>query len=281
MTLNEKQQAEKRLIAIINDNSKSTADLAESTGLPLVSADEREYPYTLQWVEKALTLRHHQQKRTVDINIDFTAGRALHRLKFGGGHGQPMARAVKSRDKPLVCDATAGFGKDAFVFASLGCEVVLLERSTVVHALLKDALQRASLNSETQSIAARMHLYHEDSSLLPGNWPHTTKPQVIYLDPMYPDAKRVAKKEIQTLRALLEKTRLDNTLVDESLVDESLVDKNPADKSKDDAMLLSAARATASRVVVKRPRKAKPLTDATPSGNIISPNTRYDIYSSS
>jgi len=256
----EKQKTEKQQVAIARDNTERTAELAQSTGLCLVTAVEQEYPYTLQWVDNILTLRHHQQKRTVDTNIDFTAGRALHRLKFGGGHGQPMARAVKSRDRPLICDATAGFGKDAFVFASLGCEVVLLERSKVVHALLKDALQRASMNSETKSIAARMHLYNEDTSLLPGNWPHTSRPKVIYLDPMYPDAKRAAKKEIQTLRALLENTR--------------------PDKTEDDAKLLSAALATASRVVVKRPRKAHPLANVKPSGNILSPNTRYDIYSS-
>jgi len=52
------------------------------------------------------------------------------------------------------------------------------------------------------------------------------------------------------------------------------------DKTEDDAKLLSAALATASRVVVKRPRKAHPLANVKPSGNILSPNTRYDIYSS-
>jgi len=189
----------------------------------------------------------------VNISIDFTAGRTLHRLKFGGGHGQPLARAVKSREQPVIGDATAGFGKDAFVFASLGCEVVLLERSTVVHALLKDALGRAKKNPETKIIAERMHLYQAESTLLPDNWPHMQTPQVIYLDPMYPDNKRAAKKEIQTLRTLLE-------------------------SKQDDAKLLSAARASAARVVVKRPRKAAPLADVSPAGNISSPNTRYDIY---
>lgn len=250
---------EKQLVAIVGDNSARTSELAGSCGLTLIEpntphTDTNQWPYTLQWVNDQLTLRHHEPKRAVDINIDFTAGRALHRLKFGGGHGQPLARAVKSRDKPIVCDATAGFGKDAFVFASLGCEVILLERSIVVHALLNDALIRAVKKPETKIIAERMHLYHAESNLLPDNWPHMRTPQVIYLDPMYPDNKRAAKKEIQTLRTLL-------------------------DTKQDDAKLLSAARATAARVVVKRPRKAGPLADVKPSGSISSPNTRYDIYS--
>jgi 16S rRNA (guanine1516-N2)-methyltransferase len=35
-----------------------------------------------------------------------------------------------------------GLGKDAFVLASLGCRVTLVERNPVVHALLRDGLDR-------------------------------------------------------------------------------------------------------------------------------------------
>ena len=250
---------EQQQVAIVDDSSMRAAELASVTGLTLIKSDTprsatKHWRYTLLWVNEQLTLRDHAPKHTVDINIDFTAGRALHRLKFGGGHGQPLARAVKSRDQPIICDATAGFGKDAFVFASLGCEVVLLERSAVVHALLHDALMRALQNPQTKIIAERMHLYRAESNLMPDNWKHPKMPQVIYLDPMYPDNKRAAKKEIQTLRTLL-------------------------DTEQDEAKLLNAARASAARVVVKRPRKAAPLANITPVGNISSPNTRYDIYS--
>lgn len=212
------------------------------------------HTYTLQWIEDKLTLRNHSGKRPVDSSIDFTAGRNMHRLKFGGGHGQPMARAVKTSTTPVICDATAGFGKDAFVFASLGCEVVLLERSVVVHALLQDALHRARNHKDTKAIAERMHLTLTDSNQLPVSWPRLDLPQVVYLDPMYPQGKRAAKKDIQALRELLV-------------------------AQQDELTLLNAARATAKRVVVKRPRNAPPLADTAPSGNITSPNTRYDIYS--
>ena len=56
-----------------------------------------------------------------------------------------LAKAVglKKGACPDVIDCTAGLGRDAFVLASLGCRVVMLERVTVVHALLNDGLAQA------------------------------------------------------------------------------------------------------------------------------------------
>ncbi len=242
-------------IAIVDDQQQRSAELANTTGLEFGNATTHDF--TLQWVDDKLNLRNHKNKRPVDTCIDFTSGRLLHRLKFGGGHGQPLARAVKTSSNPVICDATAGFGKDAFVFASLGCRVVLIEQSVVVHALLHDALQRALAHTEIKPIAQRMQLYRGNSSTLPEIWasmqPEQELPQVVYLDPMYPPGKRTAKKDIQALRELLE-------------------------PQQDELTLLTAARKTAGRVVVKRPRNAPPLAQCTPSGKITSPNTRYDIY---
>ena len=54
--------------------------------------------------------------------------------KFGGGKGQDIAKAVGLNKgvKPSVLDATGGLGRDAFVLASLGCNVTMIERSPVV-----------------------------------------------------------------------------------------------------------------------------------------------------
>ncbi len=273
-------------VAIIDDNDDRTYALAESTALELIKAATHSsetatqpinFRFTLQWIDNKLTLKDHSKRSVVNVCIDFTQGRALHRLKYGGGHGQELARAIKTRELPLVCDATAGLGRDAFVFASLGCEVILLEQSIVVHALLKDAITRAAAHPDTATIAERMTLYKSDSTLLPGNWLYHTPPQVVYLDPMYPDGKRTAKKEIQTLRVLLETSPAVTNTAKRNLA----AYDNTADEQKDyEISLLQAARKTAKRVVVKRPRKARPLADVAPSGNITSPNTRYDIYGS-
>jgi 16S rRNA (guanine1516-N2)-methyltransferase len=47
-----------------------------------------------------------------------------------------------------VLDATAGLGKDAFVLASLGCQMTLIERQPLIAALLEDGLARARADEE-------------------------------------------------------------------------------------------------------------------------------------
>jgi len=244
---------------VLNDGSDQAQNLATYTKLPLTTLGDSTAStirYTLLWIENKLTLvdNHHQPK--LHVSIDFTQGKSRHRLQFGGSHGQALARAVKTSSGACICDATAGLGSDAFVFASLECQVVLLERSAIVYSLLADALDRASNHPGTANIAQRMHLHHSDSLQLPGIWPLTDPPQTVYLDPMYPAGKRKAKKEMQVLRDLM------------------------GENSADEAMLLQSARDTARRVVVKRPRTAPPIANIAPSGTISSRNTRYDIYGS-
>ncbi|HAD42901.1 MAG TPA: 16S rRNA (guanine(1516)-N(2))-methyltransferase, partial [Plesiomonas shigelloides] len=72
------------------------------------------------------------------ICVDFVGGTMAHRRRFGGGRGEAVAKAVgiKKGYLPDVVDATAGLGRDAFVLASIGCRVRLLERHPVVAALL-------------------------------------------------------------------------------------------------------------------------------------------------
>jgi len=241
--------------AVLDDKKKRSTELAQRLSIALIKQPQAsDARYILQWQNEQLTLNDNSSAKPVSATVDFTSGSARHRSAFGGGHGQHLARAVKTRDNPLICDATAGFGRDAFVFASLGCQVVMLEQSIIVYELLADALERAKADSNTSNTAALMSVNHCDSTTLPDSWPHSSRPDVIYLDPMYPQGKRKAKKEIQLLRNLLH------------------------ERHDDEALLLQAARDTAQRVVVKRPRKAPPIAGAQPSGQIESPNTRYDIY---
>ena len=91
-----------------------------------------------------------------DLRIDFTSGAVAHRLKFGGGRGQDLPKAVglKKGNTPDIIDATAGLGRDAFLLASLGANVTLIERSKQMHALLDSALKHALMDGETSEIAA-------------------------------------------------------------------------------------------------------------------------------
>lgn len=195
------------------------------------------------------------------VNIDFTAGKLLHRLKFGGGKGQPLARAVglqkalQNQAALTILDATAGLAGDSFVFASLGAHVTLIERNPFVALLIEDALIRAqAANIEALNpIIQRMTLFNTDGvqklQQLPAH-------DVVYLDPMYPEKKKsaAAKKGMQALQKLV----------------------GPDTDSQD--LLASALTAAKKRVVVKRPKGAPPLIGPKPSESIQSPNTRYDLY---
>src|SRR5690349_21896890 len=117
--------------------------------------------------------------------IDFAGGAVGYRFRRGGERGHPLVRAagIRKGHMPSIVDATAGLGRDAFLLASAGAAVTLLERSAEVHALLKEALARAAAESaELAEVVGRMNLIHGDArDLLPG-----LKPDVVIVDPMHP-----------------------------------------------------------------------------------------------
>lgn len=190
------------------------------------------------------------------FSIDFSSGKYDHRRKFGGGRGQPLARAVglKQGQSPSVIDATAGFARDAFVLASLGCEVTMVEQNKIMSLLIEDALLRAVNTPAIADIAARMQLYHANAIEFLAEGKHQA--DVIYLDPMYPgrDKSALVKKEMQLLHQLV-------------------------GVDIDSGELLDIARTHAGkRVVVKRPKGAPFVGEQKPAASVQSKNTRFDIY---
>ncbi|MEE9354430.1 MAG: class I SAM-dependent methyltransferase, partial [Methylococcaceae bacterium] len=197
-----------------------------------------------------------------NISIDFIKGANAHRQQFGGGRGQAIAKAIglKSGVTPEVLDVTAGLGGDAFVLATLGCKLTLIERSPIVACLLEDAIERASLNNDFQHILQQgFKLIHTDANAyLRDIDSHNVEacPDVIYIDPMYPDRKKSAlvKKDMQILQRL------------------HLQNDEPAE------LLENAMLVANKRVVVKRPVQAEPLNERAISTSIKSKKTRYDVY---
>ncbi len=255
-------------------DTRRAEELAAATCLPIAADDQLHNAlFYLYWRDQKLTLRDQSTKNTVDICIDFCAGKHKHRLQFGGGYGQPLARAINAKANETdnthkVCDATGGLGQDAFVFASLGCQVVILERSPIIYALLQDGIQRAQQDQEMVNIAQRMKVCPMDSRQLPGNWTEASLPATVYLDPMYPHTAKsaAAKKGMQTLQRLLP-------------LEHQLSGGNPdPDAREEQSLLLSALQTATQRVAVKRPVKAPALPGPAPVGSIKSPNTRYDLY---
>lgn len=195
------------------------------------------------------------------LSVDFTSGSLAHRKKFGGGKGQTIAKAIgikQGKPNPHVLDATAGLGKDSFVFACLGCPVTLVERSAVIAALLQDGIDRASLNIEfSQMISQGFSLHNCDALQYIQAIDAAAKPDVIYLDPMYPEKKKSAsvKKNMQILQKLL---------------------GHDGDTEK---VLEAALDKATKRVVVKRPKAAAILhINRSPTLSYESKATRYDVY---
>lgn len=191
-----------------------------------------------------------------DLIIDFIGGKVGHRHKFGGGRGQALPKAIgmKGGINPNVVDATAGLGRDAFLLASLGAYVTLIERSAQMHELLAAGIARAAVeNDEMAEIMARMTLLHGDAKdLLP-----TLNPEIILVDPMHPPRKNSAlvKKEMRIIREIV-------------------------GTDEDSTELMQVALEHASkRVVLKWPQKADFMTGIRkPSHQINGKSTRYDVF---
>ena len=157
----------------------------------------------------ALTYTLQDNKQALALSVSFTSGKNKHRQQYGGGKNQPLPKACGLDKHPewTIFDATAGIGRDAYVLASLGAEVTLCEQHPVLYSLLVDAVKRATMDEETKSIIQRINVVHGNSSQILDNLSNVESklPDVIYLDPMYPERKKSAKikKEMQVLQNLV------------------------------------------------------------------------------
>lgn len=217
-------------------------------------------PFGLYLGEQGLQLFKTDEPKLGGISVDFVTGATAHRRKYGGGKGQSIAKAVglNKGATPSILDGTAGLGRDAFVFASLGCDVTMVERNPVVAALLDDGLERAYLDSEIGGwMQQRMKLVPASSL----NYLMETdyRPDVVYLDPMYPHPEGKPKS------AMIKK----EMRVFQSLVGEDL---------DADGLLQPALSLAKKRVVVKRPDYATWLDEKKPSMAIETKKNRFDVY---
>jgi 16S rRNA (guanine1516-N2)-methyltransferase len=213
---------------------------------------ERPRGLYLTVVGGALSLASGEAVKQAPVSVDFTTGAARHRQQYGGGRSQAIAKAVglHQRKALSVLDATAGLGRDAFVLASLGATVYLLERHPVVRLLLSDGLARARASGD--SVFDRMMLL--DGAMDQRSF--DTWFDVVYLDPMFPErrSKAAVKKDMVMFHQLVgPDLDADNLLV-------------PA---------LSLAQR---RVVVKRPRIAPVLASRDPNLSLTGKSSRFDIY---
>lgn len=192
------------------------------------------------------------------VQVDFASDAMAWRRQHGGGKNEAVAKAVgiKPGFRPHVLDATAGLGRDAFILASLGCQVTMLERVNAVAALLDDGLQRAANDPElSQWLPQRLKLLPASALDTLSAWQGEV-PDVVYLDPMFPHRKKAAlvKKEMRLFQLLL------------------------GPDLDADALLAPALCLAKKRVVVKRPSGAPYLDNQKPALEMQGKANRFDIY---
>jgi 16S rRNA (guanine1516-N2)-methyltransferase len=245
-----------------DDLKEQAATTATALAIPLLEQSQSitSYKYLLVYSEDdsgyALEL-HFPTENLNPVKVDFNNQQLLYRQKFGGGRQQAIAKAVglKRGYVPNLLDGTAGLGKDAFILASLNCNVTMCERNAVIHALLADGLRRLQ--------SGKIANEHNPTRLLLNfgktqDYLKTTHRNidVIYLDPMYPHRTKSAlvKKEMRILRNLV------------------------GDDNDFDNVLEAALKTASQRVVIKRPKTAPPIGPIAPSHSIESKKTRFDVY---
>lgn len=194
------------------------------------------------------------------VRVQFDEGALGFRLVADRARHEQVVKAcglLKASGPVIVFDATAGLLRDACVLAAAGAEVWVGERSPVIAALIEDGLARAASHPGLADLLSRLQFLPGDSrARLEALADAPRRPQVVYLDPMFPhrDKSALVKKEMRVFRAVV------------------------GEDQDADALLAPALRAATKRVVVKRPRHAPWLDGRKPSLVQEGKSARFDIY---
>jgi 16S rRNA (guanine1516-N2)-methyltransferase len=194
------------------------------------------------------------------LELDYTSASSLRRFKqFSRGKELIQRGCGLTAGQPLsVFDATPGCGHDSIALALAGAQVTMCERCPEVASALRLALERAKLDGPhwlTQALD-RISLLSGDSIGRLKTITQETRPEVIIVDPMFPEDGRTAlsKKEIQILRALC------------------------GDDHDAPELLRAALDCAIKRVVVKRRLKDPYIGELRPHFSLRGTTVRVDVY---
>ena len=209
-----------------------------SAGFRLAQSDEA----ALLWCEDHWAIQHPDLKKPFSLTFD--GGNLARRSRQGG---ETLARACGAAKGLRIIDATGGLGRDAYLLASAGAQVVALERDPTLAFFLTHNLERAGLVEEVAVLQADAMDYLAENEA-----------DVVYLDPMFPHREKSAAVggESRVLQAFAS-----------------------IPESREESELLEAAwQACRYRVVVKRPVKAPPLAGRAPVSSLKGKAIRFDLY---
>ena len=205
--------------------------------------------------DNVLYLQSILHKDWLPFFIDFSSNEIIRR-KNQMNYSQEIAKAVgvKKDFKPKILDTTAGQGRDSFLLASLGCEMIMLERNSVIFLLLNNAIENAKNNVELIDSINRMTLLNQDSiEFLKNNKEYF---DVIYIDPMFPKShkSRLVKKDMQLFREIV------------------------GDDLDSVELLRLSMQQNVKRIVVKRMLNSPFINNLKPNFQIKGKTTRFDVY---
>lgn len=231
--------------------------LAERLSVPLRIREEADdadvEDLFLGWRNGSLTLIDQDSIKKGGLSVQLEVNSAEQRSWPAAKRG-PLAQAI-GRKTITVIDATTGWGQDSFFMFRMGYQVCCIERSQVMVELLTDGLQRLSGQKWMQRLDLKPpHLLSGNAIEILGEM--ETRPDCIYLDPMFPPKRKksaLARKAMLILRELL------------------------GDDLDREQLFSVALKATGKRVVVKSPDYVEPLggkANASYQGKLV----RYDVY---
>ena len=243
---------EEKLISILvknNSNIEKAKKISEKLNIEIKTEDNIESDLILQFDEDGLSLI----SRNMKLYGDFT--NTIRRIKQSNLEKELLIHAAKIKGKKqdlIAIDATAGMGEDSLLLAAYGFKVNLYEKNPIIAELLKDALERAKQTPELKEIVSRMEVFEEDSIIAMSKLDY--KPDVILLDPMFPERTKSAliKKKFQILHQI----------------------ETPCTNEKE--LLNSAIKANPKKIVIKRPLKGEYLAGIKPSYSVKGNSIRYD-----
>lgn len=180
-----------------------------------------------------------------------------HRIVNAGRKSELLLQACKLTAQMTVVDGMAGFGHDGLILASTGAKTTMIEKNPIMALLLFFEYDMMMSHQNWQKLLGRIQILHGAFESIIGT---LDKPNVVYLDPMFPNDSYHAKvgKTMQTLHQLV----------------------NPP-TFEEEMTLLTVAHASLSqlgRVVIKRPLSAPHLANKLPNQSIANDAIRFDKY---
>lgn len=210
----------------------------------------------LEWREGYMQLRSLDPALGAPVKVDFLHGKTG--FRFQRAQHEMIVKAVsgRSKDRLRIVDATTGLGRDSFILAAAGHEVISCERHPAIACLLLDGLDRAKDSEAGREVAHRIRVQVGSALDYLAGIDEQQRPDVIYLDPMFPERTKQAlvKKEMRLFRDVV------------------------GDDHDAEALLRQALALARKRVVVKRPRKAETLASLKPGYQLMGKSSRMDIY---